>query len=108
MSADIYVEATDCCWSHNHNITHNLAGMFRAVGLDWHDFYERDGNGGKTAAEMLPLAVLARHRLERGPEDFAHLAAPNGWGTLPQAVSFLDELVVTLATHPDGIVRVSL
>jgi hypothetical protein len=108
MSADIWIESAECCSAHDHNVTHNLAPMFRAVGLDWHDFYEHDGNGGKAAADMLPSAVMAYRALRDNPEDYEHLNPPNGWGDLRVAVEFLDGLIGDLARHPEGIVRVSL
>jgi hypothetical protein len=108
VSADIWIEAADCCAAHDHNVTHNLAAMFRAAGVDWHDYYEHDGNGGRTAAEMLPEVVTAYLRLKRGPEDFKQYEPENGWGDLPGAVNFLERLMGDLAKHPSGVIRVSL
>lgn len=108
MSADIYIESDNCCAAHDHNITHNLAPMFRAAGVDWHDYYEHDGNGGRTAAEMLPEVVLAYWRLSDDPDYYRQFNPPNGWGDLECAVEFLRRLTLDLAKHPDGIVRVSL
>lgn len=108
MSADISLVASGCCDSHPHNVTHNLAPMFRSVGLDWHDFYERNGNGGRKAAEMLPLAVTAYLLLKNNPEDYEYLNPPNGWGDLDGAVEFLERLLRDLARHPDAIIEVSL
>jgi hypothetical protein len=108
VSADIYIESPDCCSSHRHNVTHNLAAMFRAAGVDWHDYYEHDGNGDRKASELLPEVVLAYWRLVNDPEDFRQYVPENGWGDLRGAVSFLADLMRDLARHPDGIVRVSL
>jgi hypothetical protein len=108
VSADIYISAPHCCDAHGHNITHNLAAMFRAAGVNWRDYYEHDGNGGRTAAEMLPEVVTAYCNLRAYPEDYKHLEAENGWGLLTHAVDFLERLMRDLARHPDGIVSVSL
>lgn len=108
MSADIGINHPDCCGDHWHNITHNLGAMFRAAGIDWHDYYAADGNGGRLASEMLPEAVLAYFRLKNEPEDFKHLDAPNGWGVVANAIDFLERLIRDLAKHPDGVVEVSL
>lgn len=104
MSADIYLSATDCCSSHDHNITHNVGPMLRAAGLDWHDY-----RGESLTARHLAIeATGALERLVREPDEFRPMGAPNGWGTYDQVLPFLARLILDCIKHPDAIVSVSL
>lgn len=104
MSADIYLEAESCCSSHNHNITHNVAPMLRAAGLDWHDYRDEP----LTATFLATDAIGAMDRLVSDPERYRPMGAPNGWGTYDQVLPFLGRLILDCLKHPEAIVRVSL
>jgi hypothetical protein len=103
MSADIWLEA-DCCSAHDHNITHNLAPMFREAGVDWHEY--RDGE--QHASVLLREVAHALTRMADEPARFKALNPPNGWGNYDGALAFLVRLAVDCLRHPDAIVRVSL
>lgn len=103
MSADIWLEA-DCCSAHDHNVTHNLAPMFREAGVDWHDYK----GGDRTAAALLREVATALSNLVDQPERFRRMDPPNGWGSYEGAVAFLARLAVDCIRHPDAIVQVSL
>lgn len=85
------------------NITHNLTGLWRHVGV-YETLYHSEG---KTAADILPnLEVAVDHMLEK-PDECQTFDSPNGWGTYKDALPWLQEMVAGCRRYPKALIGVS-
>lgn len=72
----------------SHNITHNLTGMARAIGLYYplrHSttvgkYGEATSHYPMTGIDLLEPAVLGLHRLRAEPTWYREFEPDNGWG----------------------------
>ena len=104
MSLDIYLTAQVCEVQrvHDANITHNVTPMWHEAGI--YDALYR--SAGLKASDVLPRLKAGLADMRADPEKYAALNPPNGWGTYPQAIVWLAELVAAFEAHPDGIIEV--
>ena len=86
------------------NITHNLGKMFDEAGV--YDILWR--GGGKRAGDVLPAMQAALEDMRARPEHYKQFDAPNGWGTYPDAVLFLEDVARACGDNPDAVVQCSV
>jgi len=78
------------------NITHNLNKMFEAAGVYrilWH-------GEGLVAGEVVEKLEAAHKDMVANPKTYMVHDAPNGWGTYPDAVQWLEEVIQACKEHP--------
>jgi hypothetical protein len=103
VSTDIFASCEHCGASRfSWNITHNLGGMFREAGIVWRNWE------GQKASRLLPIAEFGLELLLADPERFRKFEATNGWGSYPDAVRALSQLVDELRRAKDATIGVSL
>jgi hypothetical protein len=85
------------------NITHNLNGMWRLIGV-YDALYMSDGqlSGDHVGA----LEVGVDFMLDR-PDECKKHDAPNGWGTYKDAVPWLRDVLDAFRRYPKATIRVS-
>lgn len=85
----------------DHNMTSNVAPMWRKAGADLAEF------DGKTAGDMLPVLTAAIRTMVDNPSDYEPLNPPNGWGSYGTCLRFLNELRADFERHPKATIRIS-
>lgn len=109
MSLDIWIQPEPCkCCGHGRsdisfNITHNISGMWTEAGIK-HVLY---GYEPHTVGEVIDDLKAGLALMESDPERFKKFDAPNGWGTYPDAVDFLREVIEGFEPYPDAQILVS-
>lgn len=88
------------------NITFNLYEMFSwAVNgdptLDW-----KVPLHSKTGAEIEPILRKAVERMESNPKTAETFNSPNGWGTYPNALRFLRDLLAESIHYKDAYLSI--
>lgn len=82
------------------NITYNLVGMFEALPCK----SPRKWDGCK-AEDVAKIVGQSLRMLNDHPGNYRCYEAPNGWGTIDGAKTFLAECLVAFMTYPDAIVE---
>ncbi len=103
MSLDIGLTAMVETCVVSKNITHNLIGLWKNLGI-YEALYLSEG---KKAKEVLPILEQGLGKLLREPERYKQFDSPNGWGTYVQALPWLAELVEEFKKYPDGVIWIS-
>lgn len=103
MSLDIWLTEKNETELMSKNITHNLSGMWKEVGV-YDALYLSEG---KTANEVLPILEEGLEEMVNEPERFKPFEATNGWGLYKNAVTWLSELISEFKKHPNGVIGVS-
>jgi hypothetical protein len=88
------------------NITHNLNKMATAAGIYAH-LWRPDEIGVKYAKELITPLAEGLAKLKADPVGFGKYDAPNGWGTYPALVGFVEKYLDACIEHPDAKVEVS-
>ncbi len=106
MSYDIYLEIDTggpepAVIDNNHNMTSNVAPMWRRAGADLADFH------GKPAADCIPLLRAAIADMKAHPGRYKPLNPENGWGSYEGCLLFLRELLEDFTRHPKATVAVN-
>ena len=85
------------------NITSNLYEMFSwAFGVkDW-KFID-----GKKGSEIFPLLKTAIKKMEFLPNEAKKYDSPNGWGTYPNALTFLKDLLAECVYYKNCYLYIS-
>ena len=118
MSLDIYlIDGTtqkDCPYCHqlyeednevySSNITHNLAGMARAVGV-YECLWRPEENGITKAGHMIDALMRAKELLKDPSYD--KFNAENGWGTRVDFLRFVEGVYIVCELYPEATVRAS-
>jgi len=84
------------------DITYNLYEMMAAAGIAPDEILN-----GKTAQEVLKLAVDGLVILRQDPERFKHFNPSNGWGSYDGLTKWLENFIAIVALYPDAILEVS-
>lgn len=87
----------------NHNITHNVADMWRAAGC-YDALYNSEG---RLARDVIPTLCEAFCKMHRDPATYEAMNPSNGWGSYRVAMEFLSGLIQSFRRIPDGVIRVS-
>lgn len=86
--------------SGSHNMTSNVAPMWRLAGADLAEFEDRQ------AGDCLPLLEAAIAEMNANPDKYRPLNPSNGWGSYESCLKFLGELRDEFARHPKATVQV--
>ena len=102
MSLDLYLSRRIYTTVYDANITHNLYGMAKAVGLGclWNP-------GKRKAKQLIPKLERGIKRLEVNGEKYDKFSAKNGWGTREQFIPWLKDLLSACKEHPTADIGVS-
>ena len=107
MSLDIWLEALEPVEVWSANITHNLTGMAKEVGI--YQYLWHPEEVGVTKAEN--LIVPLQNAIELLHDDVARYTmfnSPNGWGSYADFVSYLKKFLAACVKYPDATVHVSI
>lgn len=96
--AECKIDSDFCALVEFNGQTHNTGALWKKAlnGTHLSDFE------GCAAKEMLPIVQSAIKWIERNPEDFKHLEAENGWGTIGSALRYLKALEKGCAEYPES------
>lgn len=83
------------------NITYNLSKLFQALPIG--DLNQLDN---RLASDIEEAILESIHQLKEFPQYYEAYESPNGWGTLPGAISFLEAFYKACKKHPYAAVRV--
>ena len=83
------------------NITHNLSKMIDAAGAYWAVWC----SNGMRAGDIVHILSQAVKRVEHNPRRFRQHTPVDGCGTFEGALKFLDALLLTCRTFPDGRIK---
>ena len=92
--------AEPCPVGGDHNMTSNVAPMWRLAGADVAEFQ------GKYAGNVLHLLDKAIAEMETNPEPYRALNPDNGWGSYETCLEFLRNLRAEFGAHPKATVKV--
>jgi len=106
MSLDFYLEETKPCEVYWRNITHNLAEMADEAGI-YKQLWHPDSIGYTKARQLIPDLRKGLELLKSDPERFRKHDSPNGWGTYPNFVVFVEDILKACIENPDADVRTS-
>lgn len=88
--------------------THNLARMAQEAGIDYVLWRPEECDPPiRTAAEVLPILRVGLELLRSDPVRFRKYDAPNGWGTYPDLVRFVEEYIKACESFPAARIEVS-
>lgn len=80
--------------------------MAYAAGIYVH-LWRPDENGFETAGQIVPHLQEALKDLKARPEHYRQYDASNGWGTYPDFVKFVENVLSACEENPDASIRVS-
>lgn len=106
MILDIYFNKVRRVTVYQTNITHNLRDMAEAAGV-YGVLWRPEENGIQAAGQLEEYLIKALDLLRADPERFREYDAPNGWGTYPDFVSWLEGLLRAVRENPDAEVEAS-
>jgi len=89
-------------WSRN--ITHNLSVM-AIEGNFYKEVWRPEEVGIVHAREMTSILEKAITELKDNAEKYKSLEAENGWGTLPNFISFLEDYLNAAIMHPTAYIE---
>ena len=104
MSLDFFLEKVQPCKVYSRNITHNLNVMAEAAGI-YGVLWRPEENGIETAIQAVPHLEKGLELLKSDPERFQQYNSPNGWGTYPHFVKFVEDVLQACIENPDATVR---
>lgn len=104
MSLDFYLEETKPCQVYRRNITHNLAGMASEAGVYLPLWHPEDIHYTK-AKQLIPDLQKGLQMLVSDPDRFKKFESPNGWGTYPNFVKFVEDVLNACIENPEADVR---
>lgn len=84
----------------SHNMTWNVAPMWRLAGADVGEFHDR------LAGDLLPDLDKAISEMETNPGPYEALNPGNGWGSYETCLGFLRNLRADFRAHPKATVKV--
>jgi hypothetical protein len=89
------------------NITSNLYNMFSWVinndsSIDW-----KKSIHGKTGREIEPILRKAVKKMEDESNEAMKYNSPNGWGTYPDALRFLKDLLAESLVYQDAFLSIN-
>ena len=90
-------------WLYDGNFTHNVVNMWEQAGV-YNALYMSDDKEASTILDSLTHGVF---EMKTHPSEFTKMNPSNGWGTYPQALAFLKEVLEAVKSHPKAIIHVS-
>ena len=106
MSLDVYLTAvrpTEVYWA---NITHNLNKMAMEAGI-YEALWRPEELGITKAYQLIDPLWEGLELLKSDPERFEAFNAPNGWGTYPNLVDFVEKYLTACRENPDAEIGIS-
>ncbi len=86
--------------------THNLGEMARAVGL-YEVLWHPERKGYKVAGHIIKPLEKGLKKLKDNPKEMRRYESPNGWGTYPDFVKFVESYLEACKKYPEAILEAS-
>lgn len=106
MGLDLHLEKMEMTSVYWGNITHNLTDIADAAGI-YRVLWRPEESGINTAGDMIPHLEKGLALLKSEPDRFRKYDAPNGWGTYPDFVKFVEGVLNACYENRDAFVRAS-
>lgn len=104
MSLDIRLTVVKPTEVFSANITHNLGNMAEAAGI-YMALWRPEEIGITKANELIPILRKGLAFLEDNPGKMRQYDAKNGWGTYPDFLRFVREVLAACVENPEAAVN---
>ena len=106
MSLDVYLMKNRPVEVYESNITHNLGGMAKAVGIYYH-LWRPSERGFVIASDLIEGLEAGLTKLKANPESFREYEPDNKWGQVEDLIRFTEQYLAACRKNPEAEIRVS-